>query len=388
MIEIKSYTKFLRIVLIFASTRGLIQQIISLRKVDTELNQWRIDHEEILRCLGLTDGLPGAEVAIEESRTDTSVDTTSNLSGKEPTVVSSPRSCKRNDSKPAVTSVDMDETQSFEERTSIDLSAASTNNTKAVKMVSKITVQNLSACIHAAEKITIGRSMKEVRDMRSLLQSVNDWVEQCQSLCPRRQSKRRVQPTNKPTFKRLEDFMAEGLTFPVAVTEEVARIRKHIAEAASWQLNAQSVLERVASAFAEQTLERMELWRKEDADDGCDIPDVGRDGVNRDSLRTGTIPSGEESGEAPQLEKNTSNVTSDKPTLGSKCVPVRDKSRQDDPTEDQGSDALDREDELDEAEESNEVELRQLLTTARDISVFMPEEMVTERMQRIMEWAR
>lgn len=55
---------------------------------------------------------------------------------------------------------------------------------------------------------------------------------------------------------------------------------------------------------------------------------------------------------------------------------------------DDGSDANDREDELDEAEEANGISLQNLLTTARDISVFMPEELVTERVQRIMEWAR
>ena len=55
---------------------------------------------------------------------------------------------------------------------------------------------------------------------------------------------------------------------------------------------------------------------------------------------------------------------------------------------DDGSDGNDREDELDEIEEDYEKQLQHLLTTARDISVFMPEELVTERVQRIMEWAR
>ena len=60
----------------------------------------------------------------------------------------------------------------------------------------------------------------------------------------------------------------------------------------------------------------------------------------------------------------------------------------DDKSDNDGIDAIDREDELDEVEHYNAKSLQHLLTTARDISVFIPEEVVIERVQKIMEWAR
>lgn len=373
------------------------KQIASVRKVMAELTQWRADHEEILRCLELTDGLPALELWMQESPENCGVNEESGSNCKAPSGAVSPRVRKGNDAKHLPSCRDQEEPHGNEAESSKGDPVGS--GIKSENSVAKITLQSLSACIHAAEKITIGRSMREVREMRSVLQSVNDWIEQCQSLCPRRQSKRRVQPTNKPTFKRLEDFMAEGLAFPVAVTEEVSRMRKHIAEASSWQLNARSVLEKVSTAFAEQTLERMEIWRKEDesrSDKPRSEEQVGQDGATKgaDAVVDGACRTAEPIEAVPGALRDepapSSNVidSSLSSVITDITANVGDKGGGGEGSVDQGSDGLDREDELDEAEESNEEDLRQLLTTVRDISVFMPEEMVTERIQRILEWAR
>lgn len=372
--------------------RYLSSQVASVRKVMGELSQWRSDHADILRCLRFMEGPPFDEPHLGEPPLSGAV-ACKDCAADAPTGTStaSSRSQKGSGGKAAVGSADVAESRERKgPEGGIGAGMAADDSIKSEKAVEKVTLQSLSACIHAAEKMTMGRSMKEVREMRSVLQGVNDWIEQCQSLCPRRQSKRRVQPTNKPTFKRLEDFMAEGLAFPVAVTEEVARIRKHIAEASSWQANAQLVLEKVSGAFAEQTMERMDLWRREE-ESRCDKPAPATDGsrgtrpkVVDPAKGDGTSKGADPNSPRPQT---SSDQTSAVPgSAASTCTGRGEQS--DDTREDQGSDALDREDELDEAEESNEEQLRQLLTTARDISVFMPEEMVTERMQKIMEWAR
>lgn len=374
------------------------KQIASVRKVMAELTQWRADHEEILRCLELTEGLPALELWIQESPENCGVNEESGSNCKGPSGAVSPRVRKGNDGKHLPSCRDQEGTHGNEAESAKGDPLGS--GIRPENSVAKIALQSLSACIHAAEKITIGRSMREVRDMRSVLQSVNDWIEQCQSLCPRRQSKRRVQPTNKPTFKRLEDFMAEGLAFPVAVTEEVSRMRKHIAEASSWQLNARSVLEKVSTAFAQQTLERMEIWRKEDesrSDKPRSEEQVGQDGATKgaDAILDGACQTAEPTEAVPSALRDepapSSNVIADSSlsnVITDSMANVDGKGGGGEGSVDHGSDGLDREDELDEAEESNEEDLRQLLTTARDISVFMPEEMVTERIQRILEWAR
>lgn len=240
----------------------------------------------------------------------------------------------------------------------------------------KISQQDLSACIHAAEKTTAGRSLKEVREMRVVLQSVNDWVEQCQSLCPRRQSKRRVQPSNKPTFQRLEELMAEGLAFPVDVSDEVERIRKHIAEALSWQINARSVMEKVAPSLAEQTRQRMDLWRKEAEEDRRGLEPKLEDWTPADVMNA---DAGGECDKRGQDDFISSAIK----FSGAAAGDASDTNEQED-----GSESNDVETQVDEHEAADEEAIQQLLISARDISVYMPEEMVTERVHKLVEWAR
>lgn len=214
----------------------------------------------------------------------------------------------------------------------------------------KVTSQSLSAGIHAAEKIAIGRSLKEVRDMRAVQQVAHEWVEQAQSLCPRRQSKRRVQASNKPTFERLQKLITDGLACPVSLDEEVDRVRRHIAEALSWQENAKSVIEKVTSAFSKETIERRDMWEMEKMR-------ISRDEAENALGRSNPPASLSES-------KDNGNGSDD------------------------DGDAVDREEELDKEEQFHTEALQQLLTKARDISVSMPEEVATERILKIMEWAR
>ncbi|CAM9625248.1 unnamed protein product, partial [Choristocarpus tenellus] len=227
----------------------------------------------------------------------------------------------------------------------------------------KISQHDLSSCVYAAEKLSVGRSLKEVREMRALMTRINDWTEQCQALCPRRQSKRHVQPSNKPTFAQLEELIAEGLAFPVNIDEEVSRVRDHNTVASSWQMKAQSVLETVTRSLAHQAMQRMELWQQDGDDAGESkeesTPDTGLiESVDGDSVR----------GEASSV--------SDHRLIGEDDCDREEESR------------ADKEEELDEAEEANAGELTQLLERAREINVFMPEEMVAERVVEIMQWSR
>lgn len=342
----------------------------SLRDAVAELNQWRSDHGNIIRSLGLAKGLSGAEgSAGKKSGGSDSIDRGYSRDGE-------------------AAPMDIDNNKPEGDRGTSAKGSASTgvSGGDGGGATSKITLHNLSACIHAAEKIAIGRSLKEVREMRSVLQNVNEWIEQCQSLCPRRQSKRRVQPSNKPTFERLQDLIADGLAFRVAVVDEVDRIRRHIAEALSWQLNAKSVLERVTSSFAEQTIERREIWRKEDEESR---PKETATSANNSPVapKSGASVTGGDSADIKSPVKSGTQPTPVQPKEKEGTEKPGDGGKNEDPDDD-GSDANDREDELDEAEESNDKALLQTLTTARDISVFMPEEMVAERVQRIVEWAR
>lgn len=217
----------------------------------------------------------------------------------------------------------------------------------------KVTSQSLSSGIHAAEKISIGRSLKEVRDMRAVQHVAHEWVEQAQSLCPRRQSKRRVQASNKPTFERLQKLITDGLACPVSLDEEVDRIRKHIAEALSWQENAQSVIEKATSAFSRETIERKDIW------------EIEKTQISRDEAENASGRSNPPASLSESKDNDDSGEGSD----------------------DDG-DAIDREEELDKEEQIRTEALQHLLTKARDISVSMPEEMATERILKIMEWAR
>lgn len=361
----------------------------SLREAVGELNQWRADHEDILRVLGLAKGLSSSQfrsAAVKHSGERGSSSTKGRSSGDA-----------------SVTPMDVDDVAPQGDMEKAREKDVGGEEAESVERVTKITLQNLSACIHTAEKITVGRSLKEVREMRSVLQTVNDWIDQCQSLCPRRQSKRRVQPTNKPTFERLQDLIADGLACPVGVSDEVDRIRRHIAEAESWQKNAQSVLEGVCRAFADQTVERMDLWRKEEEeeeeeqeekekDEVREKGEAGQDLVDGDPLSSGngTSVDGAEQGHTPDLAKKDAEPAAVLPKKEDADVQKGGATvcTEGSETPDDGSDADDREDELDEAEESNIAALQELLTTARDISVFMPEELMTERIQKIMEWAR
>lgn len=328
-------------------------QVDSLRQAVGELREWRAEHEDILRALGFCSGLPASKIQSSKVAKGASSDATSNVGGV------------------AAMDVDGGANPSGEDKEAVPK-----------EPVKKMTLQNLSACIHAAEKIAVGRSLKEVREMRAVVQRANDWIEQCQSLCPRRQSKRRVQPSNKPTFDRLKQLIAEGLASPVGVSDEVGRIRRHIAEAESCQHSARSVLETVCTALAEQTVERKEIWRKE-----CE--ESGEKGDSEDAKSTGlsSAPKGDTGSSTKRPSQPSVEEAKTDGRAGNRQEQATDAGKDSDSAEDE-SDGVDREDELDEEEESSEASLEQLLLTARDITVFMPEELVAEKVQKIMEWAR
>lgn len=327
-------------------------QVDSLRQAVAELREWRAEHEDILRALGFSSGLPASKSQSPKASKGAKSDATSTVGG--------------------VAAMDLDGSTNPRE------------DEKAVpkQPVKKMTLQNLSTCIHAAEKIAVGRSLKEVREMRAVVQRANDWIEQCQSLCPRRQSKRRVQPSSKPTFDRLKQLIAEGLASPVGVSDEVGRIRRHIAEAESCQHSAQSVLETVCSALAGQTVERKEIWRKE-----CEESGENEDSEDGKSAGRSVAPDGDTN--ASKRGPSQPSVEETKPggRAGKRPEQASDAEKDSDSADDE-SDGVDREEELDEEEESNGASLEQLLVTARDITVFMPEELVAEKVQKIMEWAR
>lgn len=348
-----------------------------------ELHQWRADHENILLSLGLSCGASAGDSRSSKGKKGADHGATSKGG----------RSDRESSGVGNTSATPMDEgdddppDDGSKEGGSNDADGEGVRSEEREK---KMTPQNLSACIHAAEKITIGKCLKEVREMRLVLLKVNEWIEQCQSLCPRRQSKRRVQPINKPTFDRLQDFIAEGLASPVGVVEEVDRIRRHIAEALSWQLNAKSVLETVCRDFAEQTNERKGIWQKEEEESRKDSPGREESG--------GKSPASKDGATSPKVSPEATGGVDD--TAQTRALQAKetgndanregamDVVEQGGDSTDGTSDGNDREDELDETEESNEAAIQQLLTTARDISVFMPEELVAERVQRIMEWAR
>lgn len=361
-------------------------QVDTLRSAVQELRRWRSDYADILRALGFTGGLPAVEAKNPKSKKGGDINATLKGGRADNGAVKS--------GDPAGTTMDVEDDTPTGGKSKGGAKDKYGDGTDSKDGVAKITLQNLSACIHAAEKIAVGRSLREVREMRSVLQNVNDWIEQCQSLCPRRQSKRRVQPSNKPTFDRLQDFIAEGLAFSVGVADEVGRIRKHIAEALSWQLNAKSVLASVTKSFAEQTVERKEIWRKEREEEEEEEKREKEEPAEEKLSEKPSTPSG-----APSSPKKSDQASAE--VKGAAEPDVTPLKKEDDgvkreggteAAEEQSSDSADdgndREDELDEAEEANGTSLQNLLTTARDISVFMPEELVTERVQRIMEWAR
>eukprot|EP00903_Cladosiphon_okamuranus_P013909 g12937.t1 len=331
---------------------NLCPEVDSLRQAVRELREWRIEHERILRALGFSAGLPALKSQSPKASKGTSSDTTSSVGG--------------------VAAMDVDGANPVGK------------DSKAVpkEPVKKMTLQNLSACIHAAEKIAVGRSLKEVREMRAVVQRANDWIEQCQSLCPRRQSKRRVQPSSKPTFGRLKQLIAEGLASPVGVSDEVGRIRRHIAEAESCQQGARSVLEKVCTDLANQTVERKEIWRKE-----CEESEEKRDSEDTKSTGVSSAPDGDT--DASKKGSSQPSVELAKPGGRAGKRPEQgDDAVKDSDFADDESDGVDREDELDEEEEISEAALETLLVAARDITVFMPEELVAEKVQKIMEWAR
>ena len=162
----------------------------------SELHQWRPDHANVLGPLGLL------TVATSESR--------SAIRKKIPGCESIPKNggaatCGDNSTaSPMDTSNDcLESDQSSNQRKAGTGGVSGECGGNIDTSNKKIPLQSLSACIHAAEKIRIGRSLEEVREMRTVQRAVHEWTEQCQSLCPRRKSKRRVQSSNKPTFKRL-----------------------------------------------------------------------------------------------------------------------------------------------------------------------------------------
>ena len=353
----------------------------------SELHKWRADHANVLEALGLL------TVTTSESR--------SAIRKKVPGCESIPKNggaatCGDiNTASPMDTSNDClesDQSSNQKKAGTGDVSGQCGGNIDTSNK--KITLQSLSACIHAAETITIGRSLKEVREMRTVQRAVHEWTEQCQNLCPRRKSKRRVQSSNKPTFERLQKLVADGLACPVSVAEEVERIRRHMAEALSWQLNARTLLEEVTTALAEQTTERMEIWRREQkAGKKCGGDLVPQGGVSSVAPNNGGAQS---KGEASSPTSSSSDLAKNMVQDSSSVKPAHQSDKRldsgstevDDKSDDDGMDAIDREDELDELEHYNAKSLQHLLTTARDISVFIPEEVVIERVQKIMEWAR
>ncbi|CAM9409435.1 unnamed protein product, partial [Hapterophycus canaliculatus] len=346
---------------------NLSPEVDSLRQAAKDLREWRADYEDVLRPLGLCSGLPGWQSGNPKTAKSThaskGVNSESNADSD-----AAPMDVEGRASQGGAAKVELDE--------------AGAERVEHKENMKKITMQNLSTCIHAAEKIAIGRSLKDVREMRTVLQRANDWIEQCQSLCPRRQSKRRVQPSSKPTFDRLKNLIAEGLTSPVGVADEVGRIRRHIAEAESCQRSAKFMLEKVCSDLAEQTIERKEIWRKEDEETR------EKGALGQEKTQPSEDPKSRQNKPSSDNQKDATQPGAEK-TGG-------DESRQggpagagnEDDSADDESDGDDREDELDEAEESNEKSLEQLLATARDITVFMPEELVAEKVQKIIEWAR
>lgn len=364
------------------------RQMTSLRDAIAELNQWRADHEDVIRPLGMYDGL-----ALLEPLAPSSTSTTNSDNESSPTRKKKNSEQKRSAEPVALTSMDIDSSSRRDREESVRGDVAGGQVAES-QLITKMTQQSLSACVNAAEKLAVGRSLKEVRDMRQVLQNVSDWMEQCQSLCPRRQSKRRIQPDNKPTFSRLESFIAKGLDFPVGVWEDVSRIRSHMQQADSWQQNARSVLESISKSFATQTMERMELWRKEEEKEQKSKTSPAKDAADKErwSKDNSTVGHDAPAHKTSDAAEDTSQV---KKTLPIKEVQDGAEERKSNSFEEEGesldedgSSSIDREDELDEAEEAHEAALEQLLTTARDISVFMPEELVTERLQRILEWAR
>lgn len=352
-------------------------QADSLRQAVKELRDWRADHDDILRSIGFCSGLPESQ-----SRSLKTVNSTGDHASSKG-AVSDAGASEGGDTGVAMIGVGGSSPPGSAGVVSTGEEVVGSNGRGA-----KITLQNLSACIHAAEKIAVGRSLKEVREMRAVLQRANDWIEQCQTLCPRRQSKRRVQPSSKPTFERLKSLIAVGLASPVGVSDEVDRIRRHIAEAESCQNNAKSVLDSVCSALAEQTIERREIWRKEDEE--------FREFDHSEGISSGP----------PKAPGNSAGASSVKQFSDTSKLPVQPNDEQakldggknrklgaadagkDDDSNDDDSDGVDREDELDEAEDSIKASLEQVLSTARDITIFMPEELVVEKVQKIIEWAR
>eukprot|EP00752_Nemacystus_decipiens_P009884 g8817.t1 len=332
---------------------NLSPEVDSLRQAVGELREWRAEYEDILRALGFSSGPPALKNQGPKSTKDAGSDATSSVSGD--------------------AAMDVDGAANL---------GGGDERAMPKEPVKNMTLQNLSTCIHAAEKIAVGRSLKEVREMRAVVQRANDWIEQCQSLCPRRQSKRRVQPSSKPTFDRLKQLIAEGLASPVGVSDEVGRIRRHIAEAESCQQGARSVLEKVCTALADQTVERKEIWRKE-----CEESE--EKGGSEDAKSTGLASAPDDHIDAS--EKDPAQPSVEDAKLGGRSGMRQEQgnhaAKDNDSAHDE-SDGVDREDELDEQEETNEASLEDLLLTARDITVFMPEELVAEKIQKIIEWAR
>lgn len=328
-------------------------QVDSLRQAVGELREWRVEHEDILRALGFSAGLPAVKSQSPKATTGAGSDATSNIGG--------------------VTAMDVD-----------GGTIPGVKEAEAVprEPVKKMTMQTLSACIHAAEKITAGRSLKEVREMRAVVQRTNDWIEQCQSLCPRRQSKRRVQPSSKPTFDRLKQLIAEGLALPVGVSEEVSRVRVHIADAEGCQHDGRSTLETVCTALAEKTVERKEIWRKEREES-----EEKRDAGGAKTAGVSSAPDGVTDASKKRPSQPSAEETKTDGRAGNRQEQATDGGKDSDSADDE-SDGDDRELELDDEETSCGNSLKDFLHGARDITVFMPEELVAEKIQKIMAWAR
>ncbi|CAM9199677.1 unnamed protein product [Discosporangium mesarthrocarpum] len=312
----------------------------------------------------------------------------------------------------------------------------------------KVTYHDLSLCVYAVEKLALGRSLRWVRDMRALMHRVAEWIEQCQTLCPRRHSKRHVQPTTKPTFAQLEELINEGLEFPVYMGEEICRVREHRGVASRWQSNACLVLNRVTLALAEQAKRRMELWRQEDEGQAAAACSLGgsrrtdglptslaasasREGVScmsesgegegdveekvtdsrlssdigarvggphQGSLSTGTGIVGstdrDSSGGREGIEgaecghEGSENSVGMGHGEGKTAGKDREVEKGEGRGEEEEEAEVDPEEELDEAEDKNAEELTQLLEKAREINVFMPEELVAERVIEILLWSR
>lgn len=367
----------------------------TLRDVVAELNQWRADHEDVLRPLKLWEGLVFLEPLAPSSAASSSDSDSSPSQKKKAPETSS--STKPDGSNFALASIGAKCDTPHDKAKKPSGDGAAGQGTGQPKPVTKITQQSLSACLHAAEKLAVGRSLKEVREIRSVLHNATEWMDNCQTLCPRRQSKRRIQPASKPTIARLEEFIKQGLAFPVEVVEDVSRIRSHINEAENWRVTARSALERISESFAEQTQERMELWRKEEEEELSNKTALAENETNKQSSSKGndSTAASTTARDAPNQATGTSGADSQSTAVETKKQvdssgedKVASVGQDGEPPDDDESDSVDREDELDELEEKDEKALDQLLTLARDISVFMPEEILMERIQRIMQWAR